>query len=134
MADLTKLLTLRDKLVKATDFNEPCSYFFDQLAENPDFMKAGVKTDAAFLRPIVEQVAAKLLGRSATLSYLLMTEIPEYQFFHGACFIDGKPANLFYFGDIDMGIMTLLQSPETMDVVYTRFSCVYPSTIPSALH
>lgn len=134
MADLTKLRILKDKLVKATDFNEPCSYFLDHFEEEPDFIKIGRKTEAAFLRPVIEQVALKLLGKQAEVTHMMMTEIRDYHFFHGACFIDGRPASLLYFSDIDMGIMTFLQSLQTMEVVYTRFSCVHPSDIPSALH
>jgi hypothetical protein len=136
MANLQNLLVLKDKLIKAKEFNEPCNYFLDNFGEDPSFMKVGEKCRSAFLQPVIEEIGAQLLGRKVSVAGMLLTEIPEYQFFHGACFIDGMVANLFYFKDIDMGILSLLRSLKTSEVMLARFSCVYmkPTPTPHSLH
>lgn len=126
MVDLTKLLTLKDKMIKAKDFAEPCNYFLDHFGEKPAFMKLGAKADTAFLQPILQQIGKRLLNQEVAVVILPVTEIAEHHFLHGACLLNGKLASFFYFRDIDMGILTLLQSTKS-GVVMARFSCVYPS-------
>ncbi len=134
MVNLNKLLILKDKLIKAKDFKEPCDYFLGNFGEDPEFMKMGAQADSAFLRPIVEELGNALLKKRPSEVRLLITEIAEYRFLHGACFIDGRIANLIYFKDIDMGILSLFQS-EAQGVLMARFSCVYKQAQPHrALH
>lgn len=133
MPDLSKLLTLKDHMIKATDFTVPCNYFFDHFGESPQFMRSGVRAEAAFLRPIIEGIGKSMLNKTVSVTGMMITHIPEYQFYHGACFIDGKIANLFYYKDIDMGILSMLQAPG---VLCARFSCVYqaPNQPKGTLH
>ncbi|SMF96728.1 hypothetical protein SAMN02949497_4134 [Methylomagnum ishizawai] len=134
MVDLKKLLILKDKLIKSKDFKEPCDYFLGHFAERPEFMRMGEPVDGEFMRPIVVELGNALLKRRPSEVRLTMTEIAEYHFLHGACLIDGKPANLIYFRDIDMGILSLLHE-DAQGVVMARFSCVYkPPQPPRALH
>jgi hypothetical protein len=126
MVDLTKLPILKDKMIKAKDFADPCNYFLDHFGENPAFMRAGAPADAAFLKPILERIGQRLLNQAVALTVLPAAAIADHHFLHGACLFNGKLASFFYFRDIDMGILTLLQSP-TSGVVMARFSCVYPS-------
>ncbi len=135
MVDLTKLLVLRDKLIKATDFKEPCDYFLTHFGENPDFIKLGVPADAEFLTPILQGLSNAILKKTPTHIRLALTEIPDYRFLHGACFMDSQIANILYFRDIDMGILTLLQSGPSGGVQMARFSCVYKQDRPpKAMH
>jgi hypothetical protein len=135
MVDLKKLLVLKDKLIKAKDFKEPCDYFLTHFGENPDFIKLGAAADSEFLLPIIEELGKALLKHRPTDIRLAITEIAEYQFLHGACFLDGRIANLMYFKDIDMGILSLLQAGPPMGVQMARFSCVYKQARPPhAMH
>lgn len=87
-------------------------------------MRAGAPADAAFLKPILERIGQRLLNQAVALTTLPVTEIAEYNFLHGACLLNGKLASFFYFRDIDMGILTLLQSPKG-GAAMARFSRVY---------
>ena len=125
MVDLKKLLILKDKLIKSKDFKEPSDYFLTHFGENPEFIKMGTPADCDFLRPIVQGLGSALLKKTPTDIRLALTEIAEYRFIHGACCIDGRLANLIYFREIDMGILSLLQSDPPCGVQMARFSCVY---------
>lgn len=106
--DLKKLSTLKDKMVNAEDFSEPWNYFFDHFGESPAFMGLGKTTRPGLLEPIVQEVGAQLFGKDVSVSPLMLMKIPEYDFVHGSCFINGQLAAIIYFKDIDMGLLSVI--------------------------
>jgi len=106
----------------ARDFSEPWEYFYDHFGENQEFIELGTRADHSYLEKIIEGVAGKLLKQKVKVTDFLLTEIEEYQFFHGACFIRGRPTNVFFFADIGLGALCILMSPRTSQVMFTRFT------------
>src|SRR5438045_7298872 len=108
--DLSRLATLKEKLVHATQFSDVMNYFFDHFGENPDFFAHGERTSHALLEGILETVAEQLFGRRVPIGHLLLTRLPEYDFIHGGASLGGKPATVLYFEDIFKGPLAVVWS------------------------
>jgi hypothetical protein len=53
---------------------------------------------------------------------LRLVRIPEHNFIHGGCLLNGTLTTLIYFEDTCQGMMCLAKSPTRGEVLYTRFS------------
>jgi hypothetical protein len=120
--DLTLLTTLKDKLLHTKDFTQIWEYFFDQFGEDPAFIALGERTRHPFLETVLEQVGRQLFGKPVTVAKLLLTRLPEQQFLHGGCTLNGKLANVIYFEDIHMGLLAVVLSVTPSDTKMVRFT------------
>jgi hypothetical protein len=126
--NLKKLNTLKEKIVGAENLNEPWEYFFSNFGDNPDFLNFGSRADNFVLETVIEKIGEKLLQQDVTVSNLLLTEIPEYQFIHGACFIHGRLMSIIFFRDIDMGLLSIVRSMNSFEISIVRFSSIQIKT------
>lgn len=120
--DLSLLDTLKDKLVHAEKFSDVLNYFFDHFGDDPAFIALGERTTDAFIEAVLQMVGKQLFGGNVRLTNVLLTRLPEKQFLHGACTINGQLGNIFYFDDIQVGLLSvvmLLPSNETKMVRFT---------------
>jgi len=112
--DLKKLNILKEKLMTTEDFHQPWNYFFDHFGENPVFMTQGKQTENPKLKAVITSIGQKMFQHEEdmTIDHLLLMEIKEYQFIHGAAFIQGRFITVLYFKEIDMGLVAVMGSPE----------------------
>jgi hypothetical protein len=123
--DLALLATLKDKLATATNFAEVMVYFFDHFGEDPDFMGQGESGRVPFLETVLAEVGKQLYkdsGRTTLAIDFRLVRLPEQQFVHGAVTLGGKPANVIYFEDVHIGLMTVIWSLKPPETKYVRFS------------
>jgi len=120
--NLQKLSVLKDKLITAKDFQDPWNYFFDHFGENPDFLQLGHRSHDPALKTIIEGIGEQLFKKKVKVSNFLLTEIAEHNFFHGACFIQGRIATVLFFKDIDKGLLAISMSMGSSAVSLVRFS------------
>ncbi len=120
--DLNRLATLKDKLVSAKDFAPVWTYFFDNFGEDPAFIALGERTHSPFLEAVLQQVGRALLQKDVTLTDVLLTHLPEHQFIHGACVINGALANLIYFEDVHVGALAVVTSVSPGETKMVRFT------------
>jgi hypothetical protein len=104
--DLSKLETLRDMTVNGEIFADAVEYFMDNFGLNPEFIKLGKRTHNDVVEGGVSQMLTQILRREILAFTIVMTEIPEKGFFHGAFMADGGIGNFFFFKGIGMGIVT----------------------------
>ena len=119
--DLSKLTTLRDKLLTATQFQEVQDYFLANFGKNPEFIAVGERTTHPLLEAIIAEVAKQLFKKSPPrVEQLLLTRVAEGQFLHGGMFVNGCVGSVFYFEDIHKGLICI----ATLDgqAHYARFS------------
>ncbi|OQY57597.1 MAG: hypothetical protein B6245_16200 [Desulfobacteraceae bacterium 4572_88] len=128
MSDLSKfeknLEVLKDMLITADDFKDVYEYFFDHMAENPDFIKLGKRSENPSLKRVTELIAKRLFKKKVKVRNLLLKKIPEYSFYHGPCLIKGRMAGVLFFEDIDVGMLSVLFRPDTCETRFIRFSSV----------
>ncbi|MBI4853593.1 MAG: hypothetical protein HY819_17515 [Acidobacteria bacterium] len=121
--DLKKLDILKEKIITATNFREPWDYFFDNFAENNQFLDIGKKVKYPELAKMLEKVSQQLLDNpSKKASSMLLVEIPKRNFYHGGYFIDNKLANFIFFKDIDKGMIAITSSFRSKEILFSRFS------------
>jgi hypothetical protein len=118
--DAIKLDTLKEKLRTSKKFSDIINFFFDEIDRQPGFMKLGEVIEHPFLTSVITQVGAQCFSGNVIVTALLLTRLPEQQFIHGGCMINGQPGTMIYFEDIQMGLFTLaIQGKETK---FARFS------------
>lgn len=121
--DLKKLSILKDKLVAAKNFKEPWNYFFDNFAEDLEFLKLGKLAKDTMIKEIITKIGEELFGtEKVSVTNFFMTELKKYHFFHGACFIQGRVASVIFFADIDMGLIAVSMGGTEISLI--RFSSI----------
>ncbi len=117
-------LALKEKILGAENFNESWEYFFDHFSENPAFMNMGEKTQSPLLRSILEEVGERLFRQKVKVTDMMLTEIPQHNFVHGACFVQGRLASVLFFKDVKVGMLSILGSAQSHEVSMIRFTGV----------
>lgn len=120
--DLGLLATLKDELLHARDFGKIWSCFMDNFGEDSDFIALGERVEHPMLEEIVKQTCRQLLGGPITLGYPLLTRLPEYEFVHGGFMVQGKVGMVFYFEDIQVGLLLVVMTFGTDDNRMVRFT------------
>jgi len=115
---------LKEKMVGAVNFDEVWEYFFDHFSENPAFMNMGKKTQSALLQSILEDVGERLFRQKAKVTNMMLTEVSQHHFVHGACFVQGRLASVMFFKDINVGMLSILSSAQKHEVSMIRFTGV----------
>jgi hypothetical protein len=120
--DLRKIAVLKEKLLTAEDFGEPLNYFFD-LMDDDEFLGYGdrVKKDD-FLKQLVKELGRNLLGKTVVPSRFLLIKMRGIEFYHGGFMIENRMGNIFYFRDVDTGMMALTGPNLSPPTHIMRFS------------
>lgn len=111
------LETLKQMLVCEDDFQGTFIYFYDHLAVDDDFFDICKPTKKPFLKKILKSVGERIFDDTGQVTNLFLVRPRKLPFVHGSCYIHGRMANLFYFEDIDMGMLALYSSPSS-DVIH----------------
>jgi hypothetical protein len=120
--DLSKLATLKAKLLTAKHFGEVTGYFLDHFGDHPAFIKLGEPTTDEFLEQVLEQVAGELFHRPVVVRDLRLVRLPEHEFVHGGFCVEGKVGTLIYFEDARKGLIAVAWSLAPPETKYARFS------------
>jgi hypothetical protein len=120
--DLSRLATLKEKLVSASQFNEVMNYFFDHFGDHAEFIALGERASHDLLENILEAVAEQLFGKPVPITHLFLTRLAEHQFIHGGAQLGGKLATVLYFEDICKGLMAVAWSSKTSETKFIRFT------------
>jgi hypothetical protein len=72
------------------------------------------------IEQVVEKVGQQLFGNHAQVSHFSLSEIKDYHFLHGTCFVAGHAVNILFFSDIDMGLLGIAMEDDR--VMTARFS------------
>ena len=132
--DLANLATLKDKLLHADEFGTVWKYFLDHFGEDPAFIALGEPTAQPFLEAVFAEVGRQLFQRPVAVRHLRLIRLPEEGFIHGGAVLDGKPANVLYFEDVQVGMLAFVWSVAPGEMKYARFSArpAPPGREPSA--
>ena len=119
------LYVLKTKLQTATDFSDVFTYFFDNVSDDPEMMDRGHPVERHVLKQVLTHVAQAMLlnGPRLYLKRAMLIYLPDQEFIHGPLEFKGHMANMFYFEDIDLGMLALISTPPKGDTLFARFSC-----------
>ena len=122
--DLKKLDTLKNKVASSQNLNDPWEFFLNNFGDNPAFLSFGSPTENFVLEIVIEKIGEKVLCHDVQITNLLLTEISEYNFIHGACFIEDKLTSIIFFEDIDTGLLSIVKSLDSFEISIVRFSSI----------
>jgi hypothetical protein len=120
--DLTRLRELKQKLLHDNELAPIWLYFLDHCAEDQAFIDLGDQIEHPMIEAVIHQVSKQLFPRDGAVSGVLLTRIAEEKFIHGAFFMGLRPGGLFFYEDINMGLLVVPELPPSKDVKYARFS------------
>ncbi|KAF0248606.1 MAG: Uncharacterized protein FD167_1991 [bacterium] len=121
--DLKKLDILKQEIITAKDFKQPFNYFFDNFAENDQFLNIGKRVKYPELAKVLETISQRLLQKlNLRITNVLLIELAKQKFYHGTFFIDNRLANFIFFKDIDKGMIAISPLPRSSEVLFGRFS------------
>jgi hypothetical protein len=120
--DLSKLATLKAKLLTAQNFGEVLGYFLDHFGDHPAFLELGEPTADDFIEQVLEQVAGQLFGRKVAVKNMRLVRLPDHGFTHGGFSVEGKVGTLIYFEDEHKGLISIAWSLAPPETKYARFT------------
>jgi hypothetical protein len=131
MFDLKQLDELKNRLTAAGSFADVMEYFFDHFGENPEFTALGKQVKSPFMNAVVQRLGEQFLGPGVRVTGKRFVLLKKQRFLHGAVQFDGRLAVLFFFKDIDMGLLCCQIGAESRFARFTGY--VVPSEDPPVL-
>jgi hypothetical protein len=120
--DLSKLATLKVKLLTATNFGEVLGFFLDHFGDHPAFLDLGEPITDEFLTAVLAQVAGEMFHKPVVLRDIRLIRLPDYEFIHGGFSAEGKVGTLLYFEDARKGLVSVAWSLSPPETKYARFT------------
>jgi hypothetical protein len=115
---------LKKQLQISQDFSDIGSYFMDHFGEDPDFMSLSKKTNHPLLLDLMRMTAKEKFGCHVNKKRcIFLTHECNLNFFHGVCNTGTGLIVVFFFKDIDMGMMIHTDFSRNDHLTnYARFS------------
>ena len=133
MMDLSKIQDLKRRLAECTDFVAFWEYYFDNFAENREFINLGRQVTGRRMHQILGEVAVRVLGKTELeLRKPVLVEQPESNLVHGSCMVEGKVICILFFSDLDLGMAAVSELSGTFKTTYCRFSTTPAQAIAAA--
>ena len=125
--DLTKLLELKEKMISATKFVDPWTFFLDHFGEKDEFLRLRSEVsekDRKDLLSIISTITSRLYGdKGGKIINPKLAQISEYHFIHGGAFLQGGVMlTVIFFSDIQLGILCLIEMRNVTEALLVRFS------------
>ncbi len=120
--DLSKLATLKAKLLTAKNFGEVTGYFLDHFGDHPAFIELGEPTSDEFLVQVLAEVASQLFHKTVAMHDVRLVRLPDHGFVHGGFMVQGKVGTLIYFEDVCKGLISFAWSLAPPETKYARFT------------
>ena len=95
---------LKSLLTQGKDFGKVLTFFFDHIGEAPELPAVSRRVE----RPIVEtaaQAAVQEMTGQAGLTEFLLLSVDPHHFLHGGFLVKGRVGTVFYFEDVQMGLV-----------------------------
>jgi hypothetical protein len=120
--ELSRLATLKAKLLTAENFGDILGYFLDHFGDHPAFMELGQPVRDEFLEQVLAQVASQLFQKATPIHDARLVRLPDHGFIHGGFLVGGKVGTLIYFEDLRKGLISVAWSLSPPETKYARFS------------
>ncbi len=113
---------LKQMLVSEDNFGVTFTYFYDHLASDSGIFNICKPTKKPLIKTILKSMANQMFEKGGQVTNLFLIQPRKSPFVQGTCFINGRMGNLFFFEDIDMGMVALLSAPGSDMVHFIRFT------------
>ncbi len=113
---------LKNMLVNEGDFNNVIAYFLSNLGSIRVFANQGKPTKNKILRDILSSIAVKSYGEGFTVTQLKLFKVGNGPFCHGTCRLGPEVGAIFFFDDLNIGMLSLTSLEPMGGTSYIRFS------------
>jgi len=119
------IVRLKKKLAEATDLYAVQHYYLDHAAE---LMGHGDAVQDSILEEVMRQSSRSALDAEVRIGNVLIKRIAEHGFLYGGFLVNGRPGSVFYFEDIQTGLLAVVGERDTS--VVSRFRCEIRTEAP----
>jgi hypothetical protein len=104
-----EIKSMQDILVNEQNFSKIWDYFMSNFAENPRFMKYCKKTKHPNIKNLIETIGKKHMfpNQKINITHLFLLKVKRTKLVHGPFMINNCPGMVFYFDDINKGLITV---------------------------
>jgi hypothetical protein len=117
----TKVATLKEQLLASTAFPNVMNYFIDHFGNDPTFLGMGEPVRDERIVLALGSVAAHLLRCPSTAVETQLVRLPEHQMTHGLLTLQRGIGVVFFFDDIERGLLGLNDAHDRTETIYVRF-------------
>lgn len=116
-----KLMGELERLVReASDLRVPVDYFLDHVA--PVIGAASKPQEFPSLGQMAQRIAEEHFRQALPLTRPLFLHVEEHHLWHGACRLGPHFAQVIYFADIELGILSVVPAPYRGSADFFRFT------------
>lgn len=119
---MEKLITLKEKLINEDRFDLISKYFLDNFCKDREFLDMGCFKGNDIIETALTKVGEYLFKRAFPITGLSLRYIEKYNFYHGCAMVESKPATVFYFEDVHMGMINLINDVRENRIEFIRFT------------
>jgi len=103
-----ELKNLQRVLIKEDDFSKILNYFMTNFAENERFLRLSKKTKSPMVKALIEAIGERQYGKGQfRITNLFLQKVKKTKMIHGPFLINNELGSVFYFEDINMGMVTI---------------------------
>lgn len=126
--NLKYLDKLKEKLVHADNFATVMDYFMTEFGDHKKFLRKGKHVRNKELEAALCEMGKEVFpdAPAIILSRIAFVEIPGYNFTHGGFLMNGRPSTMFYFSDLQMGLLAVPVSMSGL-TKFLRFTAKHPA-------
>jgi hypothetical protein len=119
-----EITKMQDILVNENNFSKIWDYFMSNFGENPKFLKYCKKTKHPSIKSLIETIGKKHMfpNQKILITHLLLLKAKRTKLVHGPFVINNCPGMVFYFDDINKGLITVATQRDMAS--YYRISSI----------
>lgn len=99
---------LRERMLHPTAYETAVSYFLEEFAGDPEFVRASDPEQMPHLVSVLGNVVSKAVEGTVEIENALVSYLRAYRFVHGNARAAGRIVMFFYFEEADTGILMLI--------------------------
>ena len=119
------IATLKEKLMQAKDFYAVQNYYLDHVAV---LVGKGDTVTDTMLEEVVRQSSRAAVKGEVRITNMLIKRVAEHGFLYGGFLVSGRPASVFYFEEIQTGLLAVVGEGNAS--VVSRFRCEIRTGLP----
>jgi hypothetical protein len=120
--DLTQLEGLKQRLVKTEQFDSVAQDFAIGASDDTTFLELGELVDNDLLAGVIHAAGRECFGQDSRIERMTLIRIDSAHFIHGAFILGGRMANVMYFEDVGIGVVSIAALSPEPTTEFVRFA------------
>jgi hypothetical protein len=121
--DLSRLQELKTKLIHDKDLLLVWGFFLDHFGNDLEFMELGAPVRHDFIESVVARSGLQMFPQDGMVCTLQLVRLADQQFIHGGVNVAGRIGGVFFFEDVQVGLVAVSDHLPSDETKMARFSC-----------